>query len=817
MKTQSNAAKRNWGHGFTGLALLVGLSGTVIAVAAEGRPTAVKPAARAAKPVAAKPAAVSYEKDVKPILVARCYACHGNGTRLGGFQIDSREGLLTGSEATHPVVQPGKGAASYLIKLVSGGVPGKIMPPKGARLTAREVGVLRAWIDQGLNFGSGTGASAWRPQLELKEPALPAATAGVTHPVDRLLLPYLKRNKVAPKALVDDRTYARRVYLDLIGLLPSPNELEAFVVDRSPDKREKLVDKLLADNRRYSEHWLSFWNDLLRNDYTGTGYIDGGRAPITNWLFDALMTNKPYDRFVTELVNPTPESAGFTKGIVWRGVVNASQMPSVQAAQSISQVFLGINLKCASCHDSFINNWKLSDAYGMAGIYADKPLEMVRCDKPTGQVAPVKFLYPQLGGIDGAAAREKRTEQLAAVLTSPQNGRLPRTFVNRMWAKLMGRGLVEPVDEMDHQPWYPELLDWLSSDFSKNGYDVKKLLKRIVTSRAYQLPAMALKTEGGQEFVFSGPVVKRMSAEQFVDAVSSLTGVWSQPAPGAPVELPDFSQLPSEGTTALKFKSGLLKSGQAEIDVDVTGARYLSLVVTDGGNGGSFDWANWAEAKVTAGGTETPLTKLRWHTATAGFGQVRVNRNVVNRAIRIGARTFPEGIGTHANSVITYALPRGATRFRAVAGPDTEATEQRGSQTSVEMLVVTSDRPLLQARAALAASDALTRALGRPNREQVVTWRSPVATTLQAIEMTNGQTLSAALTGGAEAWMNGQIEPTAASQDLVGRVYLRALGRAPTAAERAAALSVVGTPATKAGVEDLLWALIMLPEFQLVY
>ena len=129
----------------------------------------------------------------------------------------------------------------------------------------------------------------------------------------------------------------------------------------------RLARRLLGDNRSYAEHWLSFWNDMLRNDYAGTGYIDGGRTQITGWLYNALATNMPYDRFVAQLVNPTPESDGFIKGIVWRGVVNASQTPQMQAAQNISQVFMGVNLKCASCHNSFISTWKLADSYGMAG------------------------------------------------------------------------------------------------------------------------------------------------------------------------------------------------------------------------------------------------------------------------------------------------------------------------------------------------------------------------------------------------------------------------------------------------------------------
>ncbi len=235
-----------------------------------------------------------------------------------------------------------------------------------------------------------------------------------------------------------------------------------------------------------------FWNDLLRNDYKGTGYIDGGRKQITRWLYSALLTNMPYDEFVAELVNPTPDSEGFTKGIVWRGVVNASQTPQMQTAQNIAQVFMGVNLKCASCHDSFINDLTLADAYGLAGIYADGPLEMVHCDKPTGKKAELKFLYPELGAMDPKADKPARLKRLAEIITQRQDGRLTRTLVNRLWQRFMGRGLIEPVDDMEKTAWNPDLLDWLAEDFAAHNYDVKHLIRQILTSRAYQLPAVNL-------------------------------------------------------------------------------------------------------------------------------------------------------------------------------------------------------------------------------------------------------------------------------------------------------------------------------------
>src|SRR6185312_2138693 len=147
---------------------------------------------------------------------------------------------------------------------------------------------------------------------------------------------------------------------------------------------------------------------------------------------------------VRELVSPDVGSGseGFAYGIKWRGTVNESQRREIQAAQSVAQVFLGTNLKCASCHDSFVNHWKLTDAYALASVFAEAALELHRCDQPTGTPATVGFLYPQLGAIESSGSRAQRQRQLAELLVHPENGRLARTIVNRLWARLFGRGLV---------------------------------------------------------------------------------------------------------------------------------------------------------------------------------------------------------------------------------------------------------------------------------------------------------------------------------------------------------------------------------------
>ncbi|MCA1595666.1 MAG: DUF1549 domain-containing protein, partial [Chloroflexi bacterium] len=221
---------------------------------------------------------VDFVRDVHPILQARCASCHLGGNRQGGLQMDSRAAILAGG-ADGAVVVPGHSEASLLIKLVSGRDPSRVMPAGGPRLTDEQVSVLRNWIDEGVSFNGAkvTSTAFYEAPLAPRILALPPAPAGdpAMNPIDRLLLRYFHERKLQPRPVVDDRTYARGVYLDIVGLLPSVSELQAFERDRTPGKRAILAQRLLNDNQDYAVHWLSFWNDALRNDYAGTGYIDG--------------------------------------------------------------------------------------------------------------------------------------------------------------------------------------------------------------------------------------------------------------------------------------------------------------------------------------------------------------------------------------------------------------------------------------------------------------------------------------------------------------------------------------------------------------
>ncbi len=463
--------------------------------------------------------------EVRSILAHNCYSCHGATKSKGELRLDKKEFVMQGGE-DGPVVVAGHPEKSEMIRRISLPTGHKeAMPTKGKRLSAQEVAVLEFWIKQGAPWPSGEEKSLFRvAPLAPRTPVLPPATAGLTNPVDRFVNVYFQENKVAWEKVVSDRIYIRRVFLDVIGLVPPPTRVQAFLSDTRPDKRELLVKELLARNDDYAQHWITFWNDALRNDYSGTGYITGGRFDMTKWLYTSLKTNKPYNWFVRELISPQEESAGFIKGIKWRGTINSSQRTEMQAAQNVAQVLLGLNLKCASCHDSFVSDWKLADAYAFANVFADSLLEINRCDQPTGKMAGRQILFKELGEISIDAPTEQRLRELADFLVKPEDGRLYRTLVNRIWAQLMGRGIVEPVDVMDNLPWSQDLLDWLATDFVQNGYDVKKLMYTILTSKTYQLPSVAVKEPDllmSSSYVFQGMVRRRITAEQFADAVST--------------------------------------------------------------------------------------------------------------------------------------------------------------------------------------------------------------------------------------------------------------------------------------------------------
>jgi hypothetical protein len=797
-------------------------------------------------------ARVDFQKQIQPILAERCLECHSQDKRKGGLSLATYGDILEGGK-DGAVVRPGNAGTSLLIHRVSGGIEPQ-MPKDDLPLGADEIALLRRWIDQGARVTPTAPAAPapWEAPLALERPPLPPAGSPEWQaPIDRIVSAYLRRRGTALPAAVSDAQFARRVYLDIWGLLPTPEQLETFAADRSPAKRAALVNGLLADSDKYADHWISFWNDLLRNEDGVTYFSESaGRKSITEWLLAALRTNLPYDRFVEKLINPTSpaDPEGFLVGVNWRGETSAAVTPWMQASQNTAQVFLGVNLKCTSCHDSFVNRWKLKDAYGLAAYFSPEPtLRMYRCDVAQDATTGPGFLFPELARAPRSNSLADRRAAAAAIFTDPRLGRVPRTVVNRIWQRLLGQGIVATPDEMDGEPWSPALLDWLASDFVEHQYDVKHLIATILASRTYQMPSVARSGEpAARGYTFAGPEVRRLSAEQFADAVGAITGEWSVapsrgPAPPAP-RIEKGQPLPSQpassgvyarewraassnlsralgrpirdqitatrstqATTlqALELTNGAILSrwlsrgarrmlgelpadptslynravagrnaSASPFEIDISRSTRLWLIVEDtGSNVPEAILPAWAQAELAGPTGVTPLSALT--------PSDRSGLRTDSGPIRVGVPAEDgrdTGVRVKNPSVLIYDIGgRGFTTFRGAIGIENKTSDIGSTLNPSTRFYVFDVEPDMERLVPPLPGSPLPRA-------------APVTTIGAAIE----------------------------------RVFKHALGRLPTPAERRIAEAALGGPGrgdkpSPEGLADLLWAILMKPEFQFLY
>lgn len=769
--------------------------------------------------------------EVRAIFAHNCYKCHSSEKMKGELALDHEEGVFAGGENGAILLSGNADASDIIRRLELPRSHDDVMPPKGKSLAQAEIDLIRLWIDQGAHWADEDLKIFPEAELALTQPALPNTPEEIGHPVDKFVHIYFENKDLSWPEVIDDRQFIRRAYLDITGLLPEPEKIEAFIADQNVDKREQLIGHLLTDKTNYAQHWLSFWNDLLRNDYSGTGFITGGRQQITEWLYNALENGKPYDQMARELIDPRPESEGFIKGIRWRGEVNASQRTELQAAQNISQSLLGLNLKCASCHNSFVNNLTLDQAYGFANIFADQPLEIYRCDKPTGRMAKTAFLYPALGQVVSDSLKD-RLRELADVIVQPENGRLYRTIVNRYWDRLLGRGIVAPVDEMDNSPWSQDLLDWLAADFIEHGYDFHHLLTTIMTSRAYQLPAVPYPSPEyliSEQFVFHGPAIRRLTAEQFVDAFGQVVtplyhGLAYDPAGRdsdadwiwhEEIEL-DRRVLPKPGKRYFR-KTFTIDRGQAlqKVDLLITADHaftfYLNGTQITAGN----DWRQVQHLEIPADRFESDnviavagendgvipnpaglLMSLRLQYADSSFQYVHSDRSWKSTDTLSGNWTAPDYDDTDWPSA-----------WRA-------GSFERSYWGALLDFTFTPDSIALPfARASLVMQDDFMKTLGRPVRENVTTTRSGEATLLQSLLLTNGGFFHENIDRGSAVWLEKYGDQ---HEELVNDLYLNALGRLPTGKEKRLMLQRLESGQRTQGLQDIIWALVLLPEFQLI-
>jgi len=374
-------------------------------------------------------------------------------------------------------------------------------------------------------------------------PAPDLANTPIHNDIDRLVLAQWKELRIQPAELAPDHVFVRRAYLDALGILPASAEARAFLADTRPDKREKLIDSLLA-RPEFAEYWAQKWADLLRNEEKALDHK--GVAVFYRWIAAQLAADRPLNEFARDILAARGSTYAHPPANFWRAVRD----PLVRA-ESVAQVFLGVRVACARCHNHPFDRWTMDDYYGFAAFFTRidyRVLENKRKDdldkhefvgeqivlaKRDGEMIHPRTKQPSAPRFLGSPTPEfgseaDRLEALAEWIARPDNAFFARAQVNRIWLHLMGRGLVDPNDDFraTNPPSNPELLDWLAKDFAQGGFRLKPMVKRIMMSRTYQLTATSRdRSVMSDDLHYSHALIAPLEAEQLLDALAQVTGV----------------------------------------------------------------------------------------------------------------------------------------------------------------------------------------------------------------------------------------------------------------------------------------------------
>ncbi len=501
-----------------------------------------------------------FENKIRPVLVQHCYECHSakSAKIKGGLLLDTKEGLLKGGDKG-PSVIPGKPAQSLLIKSLKH--DGLKMPPK-APLSAEIISDFEKWVAMGAPDPRTGGTGYKRLTLEesktfwafqpVKEPTAPkvANKTWGKNKIDQFILAKLEEKKLSPVADADRATLIRRVYFDLIGLPPTPEEVEAFLKDTDANAFEKVVDKLLA-SKHFGERWGRYWLDIARYAESN-GNADNISFPeawrYRDYVIDATNKDVPYDVFIREqIAGDLMKAEGKEKDrlLIATGLLALTSKPRAQnnpdykfdlIADQIdvtTRSVLGLSVMCARCHDHKFDPISTKEYYGLAGIFDSSVMLFGgNAGKGGGKNNPVGGFHDLSDGKNAMGLKEgtgkdckiciggesnklgatvSRSADLAAVsqgksspkiesgsgrmilanyLTSKENPLTARVAVNRIWMHLFGQGIVKSADNfgfLGDRPTHPELLDQLAYQFMKDDWSTKKMIRTLVLSRVYQL------------------------------------------------------------------------------------------------------------------------------------------------------------------------------------------------------------------------------------------------------------------------------------------------------------------------------------------
>lgn len=358
--------------------------------------------------------------------------------------------------------------------------------------------------------------------------------------VDNLVFEKLQQMQILPSDLCTDDEFLRRSYLDLTGRLPTVEESDVFLKDTSASKRAALVDKLL-DSDDFASFWALKWSDVLRSNSKKLKVA--GVHKFKKWVYDSVRTDKPMDQFARELLTASGSVFENPPANYWR----ASRDP-LDATETTSQLFLGVRIQCAKCHNHPFEKWTQDNYYGIAAAFTRvgrknsvDPEEEVIFTAAGGEVTQprtgkqMKVHLLLTGDVDVPAEQDRR-EVFAAWLTKPENPFFAKSLVNRIWGHLIGRGIVEPVDDFrdSNPPSNAKLLEELAAQFGQNKFSQKWAIRTIMNSRTYQLSSRTNPFNKTDELYNSHAVTRLLAAEQLLDAICAVTNVPEQ-FPGMPL------------------------------------------------------------------------------------------------------------------------------------------------------------------------------------------------------------------------------------------------------------------------------------------
>lgn len=555
---------------------------------------------------------VDFNRDVRPILAENCYACHGfdEAAREADLRLDTFAGAI-GSDGGVSAIVPGKADESELVARVLTDDPDELMPPadSGKRLSDAQRETLRRWVEQGAKYETHW---AFVPPQRTEPPHV----EGVSHPIDRFIQTRLASEGIGPSERTASQTLIRRLSLDLVGLPPTPEQVDAFVTAAAADPQaayHNLVEELLA-SPHYGERWGLWWLDQARYADSNGYSVDAPRQiwAYRDWVIDAFNQDMPFDTFTIEqlagdLLPDASESQKIATGfhrntqINQEGGIDPEQfrIDSVfDRVATTGTVWLGLTIGCAQCHDhkfdpisqveyyqmfAFLNNQDepVMKVYGPGGDPSSgKPLTttlvmqerakprnthlLIKGDftRPADEVTPgtPSVLHPLQRAPDRAEQQPNRLD-LANWIVSPQNPLTARVIVNRLWQQYFGRGLAEIENDFGLQgstPSHPELLDWLALEFIQRGWSIKEMQRLIVSSHTYQQASRLrpdLREQDPENYLLGRQRRLRLDAEIVRDASLAASGLLSSKLGGPPVYPPIPDGVMGQGQVKRAWKT----------------------------------------------------------------------------------------------------------------------------------------------------------------------------------------------------------------------------------------------------------------------